>query len=337
MTRTLSLPVALLLALVMIACEDDPVSEPDPPEQSDTFSTTMTGYQGPSPILSPGWGEGHFEVTDDGVDYEITVENLLGATMAHIHVGADDESGPVVADIFLFDDPQDIESETFTGTITEADLQPQEDAGFDGSFEAFLELAEDEMLYLNTHTEFNPSNDIRGQIASGADNPAPSPPSAVVYTAELDGSTEDVSTEASGEATLTWDWDDRELLYEVTLQNLDEATQAHIHRGETTGPVVSFFGADVGDNFFYTEAPDGSGEGEPQSFEEETITGTIEHAFFTEELDGSFQQLYELLRDGEAFFNVHTTENPGGEIGGQFENGAGNGNGNGDDNGGPDY
>lgn len=125
------------------------------------------------------------------------------------------------------------------------------------------------------------------------------------YTAHLDGAGEvpDVVTLAQGQAVFKVG--DGEISYRLIASNIDQAVQAHIHLGtaEVNGPVVAFlFGPSAGvDN-------DGV-----------LATGTITAANLRGPLLGAdLQALIDAMEDGEAYVNVHTVANPGGEIRGQI-------------------
>lgn len=96
--------------------------------------------------------------------------------------------------------------------------------------------------------------------------------------------------------------------YHLLVRNVENVTQAHIHRGEagTNGPVVTFLAQ-------FTGSPDGTGGGTPQSATHSdpiNVGGTIEDTALVEEIAANPAGFY---------VNVHTTANPSGEIRGQLE------------------
>ncbi|MEW6233978.1 MAG: CHRD domain-containing protein [Candidatus Omnitrophota bacterium] len=136
-------------------------------------------------------------------------------------------------------------------------------------------------FYVNVHTEQNPAGEIRGQIM---DKP-------LQFMSALDGAqtTPPTTTGATGEARLTLSEGLIKLSYTVTVRNIENISASHIHiggRGENGGVSI----------------PIASGPFD-------TISG---------EADLSADQLDALL--GERFYiNVHTSQNPAGEIRGQIE------------------
>ncbi len=113
-----------------------------------------------------------------------------------------------------------------------------------------------------------------------------------------------VRSRATGSATFTANADGT-LDYTVTLKNIEDVTQAHIHAAErgSTGGVVAFLL-----NF---AALDGS-TGTPQSGTPQdpiVVSGTLSETALVAQL---------LAAPGEYYVNVHTIENASGEIRGQL-------------------
>lgn len=100
------------------------------------------------------------------------IDCIRNVNQGHIHLGSEDENGPVVAWLY----PQDTrEPETLEGlnrefvlaegTLTEEDLV----GPFEGeSLDALAEAMTDGGTYVNVHSEQNPGGEIRGQIEGDA-------------------------------------------------------------------------------------------------------------------------------------------------------------------------
>ena len=129
-----------------------------------------------------------------------------------------------------------------------------------------------------------------------------------VFTAHLVGAEEvpAVETRATGQAVLKVDRDGSALHYRLIVANIEDVAQAHIHVGPagTNGGVVAFL---------YGPAPvAGRTAGV-------LATGTITAADLIGPMAGaSLDDLLDAIRSGNAYVNVHTATNPGGEIRGQI-------------------
>ncbi|MCC3159415.1 CHRD domain-containing protein [Hymenobacter sp. 15J16-1T3B] len=136
--------------------------------------------------------------------------------------------------------------------------------------------------YINVHTAANPGGEIRGQIEVETDGE---------YAATLTGDQEvpAVTTSGTGLGTFNLSQDQTKLKFKVVVSGLSSAiTNSHFHTGAfgVSGPVI------VGTESFRTG-----------NVIEGEITPTA--AFLT------------ALAAGQIYFNVHTANNPGGEIRGQ--------------------
>jgi hypothetical protein len=138
--------------------------------------------------------------------------------------------------------------------------------------------------YVNVHTAANPGGEIRGQISGPQ-----------LFKADLSGDNEvpPLDTVASGQAVLALSADTSSLHYRVLVDKIISITAAHIHLGaadENGGVVFPLYG--------------GAGAFDP----DHPISGTISLTT-TDVLD---------LLAGDYYINVHTVDNPGGEVRGQI-------------------
>lgn len=123
----------------------------------------------PHGVETDASGEARFEVNEDGteVTYEVMVENLCNITQAHIHLGAENEDGPVVVWLYPEEgmEPELIEGQ-FSGTLAEGVITAEDLVGdWEGAdFQDAIETFEQEQAYVNVHTEEYPAGEIRGQI-----------------------------------------------------------------------------------------------------------------------------------------------------------------------------
>ena len=105
----------------------------------------LTGAEEVPPVSVPGSGSGSFTIGDDGaVQGSVTTTGVQG-TMAHIHMGARGQNGPVIV-------PLTKNGDTYTAPagakLTEAQMQ---------AFRAGN-------LYVNVHTDRNKGGEVRGQL-----------------------------------------------------------------------------------------------------------------------------------------------------------------------------
>ena len=133
------------------------------------------------------------------------------------------------------------------------------------------------------------------------------------YHADLRGSAETraVETDATGMATFRVNEDGTQASYVLSVRDLCNVTQAHIHLGDAgeDGPVVVWLYPEEGR--------------EPRLIDGQT-TGTLAEGTITEddlvgEWEGaSFGDVIATFEEGGSYVNVHTLEYPAGEIRGQI-------------------
>lgn len=127
------------------------------------------------------------------------------------------------------------------------------------------------------------------------------------FRTHLSGSSEvpPVATEAQGEVIFQLNSDGTELSFRLNVANIENVRAAHIHFAAegVNGPVVVplFSGPTISGRFQGTLA-----------------SGVITSAELTGPLAGGvLGDLIAIMESGEAYVNVHTDQNPGGEIRGQ--------------------
>ena len=258
-----------------------------------TFAAPLAGANQVPPVESTATGE--VTATLDGTMLDITgsYEGLtVSGPGAHIHGPADVENNAPVLFPLTFDN----EAGTLSATV---DLAAEENAAFGPAAFGYLQNG---LLYANLHTEENPDGEIRGQLLPAEDTPAPD----ADFTAALSGAEQvpPVDTEAQGSAAATLDDAGMTLTLEGSYTGLSSPLQevmgsaAHIHeapRGEN-GPVVVPL----------TITPD---ETDPLSG---TFAGTATIG------DGESELALETLAANNYYINIHTVDNPDGELRGQI-------------------
>lgn len=128
------------------------------------------------------------------------------------------------------------------------------------------------------------------------------------FTATLSGKNEVPAkdTKATGTSEFTLSRDGKTMTYIVNVKDIDKATMAHIHQGKTgeNGPIVV--------TLFKATTATGSKNGI-------LARGTITSDKLEGPLKGKqISDLVKLIEDGNAYANVHTQQNPKGEIRGEI-------------------
>jgi hypothetical protein len=132
------------------------------------------------------------------------------------------------------------------------------------------------------------------------------------FVAHLSGGEEvpPVETLAQGQAIFQLSKDGTELHYKLIVANIENVAQAHIHLAPAgvNGPVVAWL---------YPEGP-------PAVLIEGRFSGVLAEGTITADslvgpLAGeSLDTLLDHMRDGNTYVNVHTSQNPPGEVRGQI-------------------
>jgi hypothetical protein len=132
--------------------------------QTQDYDANLTGSMQVPPITTNATGLAELELNDDSdeISYDIQVEDLEGATQAHIHQGGEGENGDVVVSLFNSTEPTDVND----GTLEDGDFASEDFVGpLQGqNMSALVELMDNGQAYVNVHTEANPDGEIRGTI-----------------------------------------------------------------------------------------------------------------------------------------------------------------------------
>jgi hypothetical protein len=127
-----------------------------------------------------------------------------------------------------------------------------------------------------------------------------------IYVANLNAAAEGGTVTSPGSGVFTFEDKGTEIDWTLTLTNITNVTQSHIHKGtaanvgQTAGPVII--------NLFLPNRAPGAETG---TLNGEVARGTITNA---NNSAVSLDSLRVLFNNGNAYANVHTVANPGGEI-----------------------
>ncbi len=181
------------------------------------FNALLLGHNEATPVVTSAKGLAQFTlINTDTLQYQLAVSDIISITMAHIHLGAIGQNGPVIHGLYNG-------SETFnaanpiSGVIT---LTAQ----------SMVDLLTG-YYYVNVHTAANPSGEIRGQIGGTR-----------LFQANLTGAAEVPAryAPASGRAVLALSADATKLSYRVMVNQIAGISAAHIHKAAVgvNGPVI---------------------------------------------------------------------------------------------------
>lgn len=206
----------------------DPEAPVVPPAPSN-YATTLSGLQENPPVVSNGTGTISAVLTGNSLAVSGTFSGLTGNyTMSHIHTGATGANGGVVFTLTA-SVGQDGKSGTFeAGSNTFTLDESQKTALAAGSW------------YVNVHSEFSTSGEIRGQLLSSPN----AAPTAAVLTAPSDGAvltlsgfsgtaftpTWTAATDADGQA-VTYVWQLLTSTGDILFQNKTTGTSANLTFG----------------------------------------------------------------------------------------------------------
>jgi hypothetical protein len=246
-------------------------------------------------------------LSDSTIEYSVKLLNpsgvaLLGAAGAHIHCGAIGENGPAVAFLAQPVDggllPSPVE---FSGVLDDSMIVDDTCGATIAMLYASIKAGS---VYINVHSTENPSGEVRGQIPQVT-------PDDDVINVPLSGENEvpAITSTVTGMMTIQ-QFSDGSLEFSANLMNPDDvallgAAGAHIHCGAIgeNGPVVAFLAQPV----------DGG-----RMEEEVDFSGTIDATSILDESCGATMDLlYASIMEGRTYVNVHSTENPSGEVRGQ--------------------
>ncbi len=133
----------------------------------DEFGAELTGAEEVPAVMSAGSAIAHIEREANGtLSYSLWATGpIVGATQAHIHLGAYQQNGAVVAFLFGFNPAgQNFQAGDLIASGTIADANVIARPGFDPSVENLVQRIRQGRAYVNLHTLAHPPGEIRGQL-----------------------------------------------------------------------------------------------------------------------------------------------------------------------------
>lgn len=206
----------------------DPEAPVVPPAPSN-YATALSGLQENPPVVSNGTGTVSAELTGNSLAVSGTFSGLTGNyTMSHIHTGATGANGGVVFTLTAAVGGDGKSGTYEAGSNTFTLDESQKTALAAGSW------------YVNVHSEFSTSGEIRGQLLSSPN----AAPAAAVLTAPSDGAALTLSGFSGTAFTPTWtaatDADGQSVTYvwqlltstgDILFQNKTTGTSANLTFG----------------------------------------------------------------------------------------------------------
>ena len=135
-------------------------------EGGNEFRATMTGAEEVPAVQTQASAVADFRLNADGtLSYELRATGpIVGATMAHIHLGARGVNGPVVAFLYGPTPPTDFAVGDLIASGTIADANVIARPRFTPTVANLAERLRQGRAYANLHTAANPPGEVRGQI-----------------------------------------------------------------------------------------------------------------------------------------------------------------------------
>lgn len=138
--------------------------------QAQKFTASLSGSQEVPPNTSTAKGWAWFKPMGDTVWYKVNATGIDKVTMAHIHNAKAGENGDPIAMLQIKSSGPTLAE----GNITTSDLMGSLAGKSIADLVGKMQSGE---TYVNVHTEANPNGEIRGQIASIANNISSETPS----------------------------------------------------------------------------------------------------------------------------------------------------------------
>jgi hypothetical protein len=136
--------------------------------QSRNYRAHLSGGEEVPPNTSLAQGQANFQLGKDGTElhYKLIVANIENVTMAHIHLAAAGENGPVVVWLYPSAAPPQLIPGRSNGLIAQGTITASNLVGplAGQSLDDLLAVINAGTAYVNVHTSQFPGGEVRGQI-----------------------------------------------------------------------------------------------------------------------------------------------------------------------------
>ena len=138
-------------------------------QQGQTFSAELSGAQELPPVNTNAAGAINITGSNQSIAYRLALSNMTNATVAHIHMGEENENGKIVLTLFKSESPSGLEIESLAGNATSDKLQgPLAGA----TLEDLIGIMDTGTAYVNVHSADFPNGEIRGELSPADDEEA---------------------------------------------------------------------------------------------------------------------------------------------------------------------
>lgn len=164
----------VIFAAATLGCNGDSTAQQQ--EASFKFKADQSGEQEVQEVITSTSGKLNIEFNNDLSEAEFTLEvfNGVAINQAHLHCAPAGVNGPIV--VFLFplggsgpiEPGMDVNGILSEGVLTNTDIIPIEDDPNCGviinNIASLAFAAKNGLIYVNTHSDANPSGVVRGQL-----------------------------------------------------------------------------------------------------------------------------------------------------------------------------
>lgn len=157
MLKTMKYALVASFALFATACDED---EGTGPGVSTEFSADLQGAnERPEPVTTDAEGSATVVLNDDAetITFTVTVSDLVNVTLAHIHTGGSNETGPPVVTLLGTAMPGPVNGVLISGTVGVSAITGE-------SYASLAQKIRSGNAYINVHTVTYPAGEIRGQL-----------------------------------------------------------------------------------------------------------------------------------------------------------------------------
>jgi hypothetical protein len=185
--RLLPLLLTGCIGILVLGCQDNIIShqagddgllaaeshaKPSTPgAQVLNFVAVLDGSQEVHEVQTRARGNARFQLSKDGMElrYVVNVANISNVTMAHIHLGARGQNGPVVAWLYPSQAPAVLIPGRLNGRLAEGVIRAEDllNTLLDQTLADLIAHMRAGNAYVNVHTTAYPPGEIRGQIDRG--------------------------------------------------------------------------------------------------------------------------------------------------------------------------